>query len=226
MFILAIVVAPTLSACSYPAEFRFPLSAPGTVAYDDRLIGTWLWVNADGEGAGAATLTVRPVTEGILDIVGSATWIDAGGGSPHYSHDELDMYMFHWLAHASDVDGTTYYNARVLDSISVRSEAGALPETRSDQHFVDHPERGYWIVYPEIIDDDYLELYLIYDDTEFKKLGLQTTNIDCGDACEFSIIDISSEDILDLIKLERPKPLFEGGYLLTRVEGRYPLRRD
>ncbi len=88
-----------LAACSAPPESRVALSEPGETAYDQRLAGIWYWT--DGEGAWYLHISPRKETA-LLDVVGI--------GAVFKESDPV-----RWLratAHASEIDGVTYYNVK------------------------------------------------------------------------------------------------------------------
>lgn len=88
-----------LAACSGPPESRVALSEPGETAYDQRLAGIWYWT--DGEGAWYLHISPRKETA-LLDVVGI--------GAVFTESDPV-----RWLratAHASEIDGVTYYNVK------------------------------------------------------------------------------------------------------------------
>ena len=88
-----------LSACAVPPELPVALSEPGETAYDTRGVG--IWYATDGEMA--HYLHIAPVKEtAYLNVVG----IDTSFGG---------AYSVNWLrarAHASEIDGQTYYNVK------------------------------------------------------------------------------------------------------------------
>ena len=88
-----------LAACSGPSESRVALSEPGETAYDQRLAG--IWYATDGEGAWYLHISPRKKTA-LLDVVGISAVFKEGD-------------PVRWLratAHASEIDGVTYYNVK------------------------------------------------------------------------------------------------------------------
>ncbi len=65
----ALFAAVVLAACGGPAEISSPISGPGPVPYDERLVGTW-YVIGGGDDEGVATLNVAPGGDGNLQVTG------------------------------------------------------------------------------------------------------------------------------------------------------------
>ncbi|MCH8197489.1 MAG: hypothetical protein IH904_05350 [Proteobacteria bacterium] len=89
----------TLSACGGPPESRVALSEPGKTAYDERLVG--IWYRTDGKKAIYLHISRRKETA-YLEVVGIFV-----------VYNEADPVL--WLratAHASEIDGKTYYNVK------------------------------------------------------------------------------------------------------------------
>ena len=88
-----------LSACSGPPESRVALSEPGEAAYDERLVGIWYGI----DWKEAIYLHIAPQKEtAYLDVVGISAVFKKGD-------------PVRWLrarAHASEIDGQTYYNVQ------------------------------------------------------------------------------------------------------------------
>ena len=128
-----LLVGLTFSACSGPPESRVALSEPGEAAYDKRLVG--IWYAYDGKKA-AVYLHISPRKEtDYLDVVG--IWAVFKKGDP-----------VRWLtatAHASEVDGKTYYN--------VKRVAGAGFDYTAPEE-----SPGFIIVRADITDEDTLIL--------------------------------------------------------------------
>ena len=90
-------VALLLSACGAPPESPVALSEPGETAYDERLPGNWYFAEKDG----AFHLHIAPRDEGaLLDVIGAS--VDYDDGDP--------VQWIKATAHASVIDGETYYN--------------------------------------------------------------------------------------------------------------------
>ncbi len=94
-----LLVGLTLLACSGPPESRVALSEPGETAYDERLVGIWYAI----KGKEAVYLHISPRKEtAYLDVVGILAVFK-----------ESDPVR--WIratAHASKIDGRTYYNVQ------------------------------------------------------------------------------------------------------------------
>jgi hypothetical protein len=213
-----------LVACSYPAEFGSPLSEPGATAYDERLLGTWFIVGGDRDEAVAGTLTAAEGEDGLLDVTGVFFDSKARRGSGRNGQSrgfELETVWIRWAAHASALDGETYFNARILDYGAQSQEAGHPTETVRDEHFVPHPDRGYWIARAEIGEDGLLRLDLLWEDG-LEGQGLPTRKVTCGADCGFEIVDLSPEELASLIRAAEPGSLFTLSFVLARVDGIHP----
>ncbi len=96
-FLALVLSLAALAACSGPPESRVALSEPGEAAYDERLVGIWY-----GGKEGGFYLHIAPRKEAAtLEVIG----IRVG-----YKDDPV-----RWIgaiAHASAIDGKTYYNVR------------------------------------------------------------------------------------------------------------------
>ncbi len=225
LFLPAITVAAVvLAACDIPANVSSPITEPGLASYDERLLGTWYAIESDVDDAIVATLTVTPGKDGILDVAGVLVNSEMGSSPSEENEDRKARAQFAWMrwtAHASVIDGETYFNARLVDTADVRKETGKPPEIKEDDHFVSHPERGYWIIRAEIGEDDLLTLHVLWK-TRLKRLGFAPREVACGEECSFEVHDLSPEELVAAIRAAEPGELFTVQFRLARIEGVYP----
>jgi hypothetical protein len=121
-----------------------------------------------------------------------------------------------WAAHASVIDGETYFNGRIVDTIFFGKKTGKPPEV--DDPFAFHPEPGYWIIRAEITEDDLLTLQFLSEDD----LDIASREVTCGEKCSIKVYDLSSEELVAVIRAAEPGELFTECCRLARVEGVYP----
>jgi hypothetical protein len=186
----AFAAAFLLAACDGPAEFGAPLSTPGTAPHDERLIGSWYSLAPEGDGM--AMLVITPRADGLLDAAFGYMSVEPGD----QGHAGLAWHRS--AVHASVIGGLTYYNARVSDGGMMSKERGQPVEIESDPLLAPHPERGYWIVRSDIGDDGHLMVEIL-SESQPKKLGLPSHEIACGSDCSFTVYDLDSGDLAELI---------------------------
>lgn len=194
----ALLVGLALSACFGPPESTVALSEPGETAYDARLLGDWYYMEGDNEGL---RLHIAPGEEdGVLDIVG--VMLDWNTSDP-----------VRWLratAHASEIDGRTYYN--------VKRHAGV-----GDDYSADEPP-GFIILRAEPGDDGSLSL-------RFMDSALLDGLIDEGRVkgrtaagryedtdVEYVKLDVSRRDLVALIREFPSEKLFGDPGRFQRLE--------
>lgn len=221
LIVPALFAAVVLAACTYPAEVSSPISEPGLASYDERLVGTWYIIGGDEKEVGAATLTAVPGRDGSIDVAG--VWVGSEMGFyPNEGNEDrkagAEFAWMRWAAHASVIDGETYFNARIVDSAFFAKKTGEPPEIGEDDHFVPHPERGYWIMRAEIGEDDLLTLHVLWDDN----LGLASREVACGEECSFKVHDLSSDELAAALRAAEPGELFTEQFRFARSEGLYP----
>lgn len=216
MPVLALAAAMAVAGCSQPTYFRQPLSPPGQAQYDERLIGSWV---ARSEEDGLLVLVIAPSEAegeaGILTISATMTGIDPDG------KPGAVIGWFRRVAHASRIDGETYYNIRAAapgSSFAILDEAGTrIPEPEETDWFntPDHAMRDYWIAKPEFTEDGMLRLGFIevndWDlgadagDALKRRLWLQGQGASawtegCGGGCTYSRADLRPEELAEIIR--------------------------
>ena len=94
-----LLVGLTLLACSGPPESRVALSEPGETPYDERLVGIWYAI----DGQETIYLHISPRKEtAYLDVVGIFAVF----------RESDPVRWIRATAHASKIDGRTYYNVQ------------------------------------------------------------------------------------------------------------------
>jgi hypothetical protein len=133
-FLPALTVAVVvLAGCDVPANVSSPISEPGLASYDDRLVGTWYRIDGYEDEAGAGTLTVSPGKDGFLDVVGVWTLSKMGSYPSEGNEDRKVSAGFAWIrwaAHASVIDGETYFNARNVDTPFLRRKPASCRRSK------------------------------------------------------------------------------------------------
>jgi hypothetical protein len=224
-FLPALTVAVVvLAGCDSPANVSSSISEPGLASYDERLVGTWYMIGRfvpDERLRAAGTLTVSPGKDGIIDVAGVLALSEMGSYSNEENEDRKVSAGFAWIrwaAHASVIDGETYFNARNVDTTFFEKKTGEPPEVIEDDPLDSHPERGYWIIRAEISEDDLLTLHILWE----RDLDIASRKVTCGEKCSFKVYDLSSEELVAVIRAAEPGELFTERFRLARVEGVYP----
>jgi hypothetical protein len=215
------VAVVVLAGCDPPANVSSPISEPGLASYDERLVGTWYIIGRDELRGEAATLTVAPGKDGFLDVAG--VWVFSRMGFyPDEGNEDREAGVafawMRWTAHASVIDGETYFNARLVDTAFLEKKTGEPPEVIEDDPFDFHPERGYWIIRAEISEDDLLTLHFLWEDD----LDIASRKVTCGEKCSFKVYDLSSEELVAAIRAAEPDELFRPWWRFARIKGAYP----
>ena len=220
-----VVGAVVLATCSVPGNVSSPISEPGLASYDERLVGTWYAIEGDVDDASIVTITVTPGKDGFLDVAG--VWFFSKMGSyPNDGNGDrnagVEFAWMRWAAHASVIDGETYFNAQIVDSTLLEKKTGKLPEADTHNYFAPHPNRGYWIIRAEIGEDDLLTLHILWEGD----LDHATREVACGEKCKLEVHDLSSEELVAAIRTAEPGELFTEQFRLARIEGTYPEQLD
>jgi hypothetical protein len=196
----ALAAALLLAACDAPAEFRSPLSEPGSAPYDQRLIGRWYAIDGSGDEP-LLLLVIEPGAEGGLEGGLSFSHLEAGGDG------EAGFAWFQATAHASVIDGDTYYNAQLVDGGLVEKTVGADPKIEGVDQFSAGVEHGYMILRAEVAADGMLTLRILSEQIPNER-QLAAHEVKCGDDCAFKLFDLSPEELAALIRSEDRAALF------------------
>lgn len=188
---LALAVLALVAACDVPAEFAAPVSAPGSATHDERLIGKWHVAEPDDDGV--SMLTIREGDDGMLEAAFGYLAVSPGeNGGAGIGWAIRDAYP-------SAIDGVTYYNSRMIDGGFIEKDVGAEPKSELSPYSPPHPELGYWIVSATFESDDRMTLGILSDNVPNKR-ELPGREVDCGEDCEFELVEITSEELTALIR--------------------------
>lgn len=214
---VVIAIAASLTACDVPAELAVPVSDPGGASYDERVIGKWYTLEPNDDAV--ALLTVQAVENGELGASFGYMAVSPGasGGA--------GMFWVHRTAYPSVIDGKVYYNSRAVEGGMVVKDAGASIETQLAPFSPPHPELGYWIISVEFEADDRMILGVLSDRIPSTR-DLPRRKVDCGDDCDFERVEITSEDLIALIRSEPPEELFSIRIPFVRVGSELPPGKD
>ncbi len=174
----------SLAACGGPPESRVALSEPGAAAYDARLPGNWYFAN----DRGAVYLQIAPRKEAAtLEVIG----IRVG-----YKDDDPVRWI-RAIAHASAIDGKTYYN--------VRRVAGA-----GFDYTAEGERPGFIILRTEFSEDGTLTLWFMDEDIvrNVVKEDRKVAGNYKGEEVPYDVLDISQPELVALIREVTPKKLF------------------
>lgn len=220
----ALAAALLLAACDVPAEFPAPISAPGLATYDARLVGSWYSIGGEEDELLAAMLSAIPAPEAGLDVSGFMTFLsrreDTVDGVPQIE-EGLEVSMVRWAAHPSVIDGQTYFNARLVDSVFIERDSGEAPDTEMIDAFAAGPGRGYSIFRADISDAGFLTIRPLWTE-ELEGLGYNSRRAKCGEDCSFEVFDLSPEELATLIRTAEPGTLFNRSVTLARIDAVYP----
>lgn len=216
-FLPMLLASVLLAACTGPAEFRLPISEPGAAAYDEALVGSWYAFSKEHDGV--VMLRIAADAEGRL--VAAAGLIELKPGTDGRA-------AFQWLnreAYPSEIDGVTYFNTRPIapGAAGFRQKSRQAPEIES---VLGGAERGYWIMRAEIDADDRLTLEVLSEKVP-NRLDLPGREMSCGEDCTYEILDLSSAELIALIRSNPPEDLFSIRIgPLARVGAGAPVLKD
>ena len=187
----AAFTALMLTACSGFPESRVALSEPGSVPFDQSLVGHWF---CPGDGNPVLYLQVKAAEEPeVLDVV----WIrlfEPGG-------EQEPLYWWRAKAHAAEVDGKTYFSAKRV--------AGA-----GDDHTLEEPP-AYIIARAILSDDDRLSLGLMRRDwvqarlDEGKLEGRKVSARNKSGDFSYLLLELSRSELIALIRETPDEELFD-----------------
>lgn len=200
-FLACLALGLALSACVAPPESRVGLSEPGETAYDPRLVGLWALAVAGPEGRGQGYLLDIAAGDDVLDITGIG--VGYGGGEP--------VRWFGARAHASEIDGRTYYN--------VQRVAGAGADWTGPGE-----EPGFIIVRLRLAEDGGLFISVLDPQIlagltaealvgvieEGRSWGREVEGSYRGDDVGYLFLDLSRPELVALIRKVTPEKLFTG----------------
>ena len=194
-----LLVGLTLSACGGPPESRVALSEPGETPYDERLVGIWYAIDKNTD---TFYLHISPRKEtAYLDVVG----IFAGFG-------ESDPVR--WIratAHASKIDGRTYYNVQRVAGAGVDytapGEGPGFIVVRADVTGQDAFSLSFmsWPGDGNLISD-----YPLRDSIKKGRVrGREVEGKYKDEKVPYLMLDLSRPELVELIREVTPERLFE-----------------
>ncbi len=178
----------SLAACGGPPESRVALSEPGAAAYDARLVGNWY--RASEEGGWHLHIPPRKETA-LLDVIGIG-----------FGYDEGDPVR--WIratAHASEIDGRTYYNVKRI------ADSGA-------DYTAEEEGPGFIILRTEFSQDGTLTLWFMDNDIvktlikEGRAKGREVEGNYKGEKVSYWVLQMSRPELIALIREVTPEKLF------------------
>lgn len=205
-----------VSACRPPPEARVALSEPGTVAYDERVVGWW-YALANGGDLWLWQLRITPGKEPTtLEI--TAVWIGGKNKEP--------VTWLRAIAFGSDIDGETYYN--------VRRVAGA-----GDDYTAPGERPGYILARAKITEPDMLLLCFLHgEDWRFtgslghllKEHGVKSRKVEGQSKrlgkTSYHVLDVTRPELRALLREVPPEKLFKSPVPFFRVGTPLPLLTD
>jgi hypothetical protein len=180
-------------------QSQSPLSPPGEADADPRLAGFWLgMLRGSGPETVLAQIEVAPRDDGLISVV--ALWSEAGA-SPGREADWLQWVGA--VAHASDIDGRTYYNLRL---VSGNKNILAVAEPAGDEE-----PPSYAILQAEVDGEDRLYLRFMSPHTVARMIkngDLAGRAVSCGEYCGFHRLELSPAELAALVRQTAPDELF------------------
>ena len=198
-YFVSLVPFLLLSACIGMPQSQSALSAPGEADYDPRLIGSWVGVLRGHDTKGVLALfEIAPRKDGLVSV--AALWSQAGAAP------ERQVDWVQWvgaIGHASNLDGRTYYNLRL-----VSGNLEILPDAASAES--DAPP-SYVILQAEIDPGDRLFLRFMAPkavDRWIKEGSVRGHTVSCGEYCEYSKLQLSRSELIALVRKADPDELW------------------
>lgn len=187
-----LVAALLLAACDGPAFFQAPISEPGQVRYDERLIGSWH--SFDEKGRVLLLLIPPPEEEGKAHLRPVLT----------FTNTDLATAWFVTEAYASEIDGSVYYNTRFTSSAGTK----ILGDSFQTETIAYGEYEGFMIIQAEVDAADRLSLRII-SELKPRTLKLKSREMSCGEDCDETLYELSSAELAELIRTTPRDELFE-----------------
>lgn len=224
VFLLVLAAAAGLSGCGYAPQTISSLPHASGAPDDERLIGFWqMNVRADfgehGAVHSAFYIQVWRPEEGNLSVLG--IWASAD------TSNDPEWVKAH--AHASSVDGQSYYNLRLVSGNTVyyctlidcrdevlladfqTGEFKAEVDTEREER-TDKPESRFVILRAEISDQDQLFLYFmnpyVVRDLASKGHVRGRSFGGCDGFCGYDVLDLSQDELVNLLRTVGAAKLF------------------
>ena len=160
--------------------------------YDERLVGNWYWADKEGGWYLRWYLHIAPRKEtATLEVIGIG--VGYKDGDP--------VRWIRAIAHASEIDGETYYN--------VQRVAGA-----GFDYTAEGERPGFIILRTEISEDGTLTLWFMDNDIvktlikEGRAKGRKVEGDYKGEKVPYRVLDISWPELIALIRKVTPEKLF------------------
>jgi len=144
-----------IGACQGPAFFSSPLSQPGQSAIDESVLGVWY---APEEKKLPAILNVARIGDDRLGITLSVM----ASESKTTKGFEKSNFTWYMIAHPTELDGQRSYN---VSTVSVMGLKESIPSEKLDS------VAGYMIHTARIVDDDWLVIFTIKENTPARLAG-------------------------------------------------------
>ena len=198
-YLICLIPVFLLSACVGVPQSQSALSAPGEAAYDARLTGIWIGVlGGSGPETVVAQLEVAPREDGLISAV--ALWSQAGV-SP-----DREAEWVKWVGsvgHASELDGQTYYNLRLVSGNLIILSDAAPADSGEPPSYV--------ILRAEVDAEDRLYLRFMSPKTVSRMVEngvVEGRLVNCGDLCGYHRLELSRSELTTVFRQAAPDELF------------------
>ena len=198
-YLISLVPVFLLSACVGVPQSQSALSAPGEAAYDARLTGIRIGVlGGSGPETVVAQLEVAPREDGLISAVG--LWSEAGV-SP-----DREAEWVKWVGsvgHASELDGQTYYNLRLVSGNLIILSDAAPADSGEPPSYV--------ILRAEVDAEDRLYLRFMSPKTVSRMVEngvVEGRLVNCGDLCGYHRLELSRSELTTVFRQAAPDELF------------------
>lgn len=187
-FYLLFLSGWVLSACDMPPEVSVPISEPGQVEFDSKLLGQWYASDANGD-----SITIVSAIESSNGMIIGDFFILEDSGV------ENKVARIRAQVHASEIDGELYYNIqRIGDNFaedgSTRGESSSYIITK-----LEVGDDG--VLSIKTLGGNYLEELIESDQV---KGHTEEDNL-YGD---YLVLDVTREELIDLIQSHPTESLF------------------
>ena len=188
-----------LSACEGPAFFSASLSEPGGAPVDESIVGSWYLRTSKGE-----TLSLNVMRVGDNRLGAILNFMNADAGSEKEFHTR--NYSYYMIAHPSELNGERYYNVTVTGAANFKEFLN--PETLGNL-------AGFMIHKVTVIDDEWLLVYSIMEDSPEELVGWSESN--SRRVKKTAKYKVSRGDLRGLLSAVEPQELFNPFLFLRRV---------
>lgn len=207
LFLLAVV------GCEGPAVFTSPLSEPGQVPYDKRLIGTWYWWDPEEEmSALPMYFSIRPRDE--HQLIGLSIVTDS-------SEKQLKSSVYALTLHPSTVSEDIYYNVSwsYRQTLSYQKD-GILKLEQSKSLDMDQPDLPlvYLTAKIELVDENWAIVHFLGNKSPKNLMGWEALKR-MTKMGEETVFDVSTGELRSFIGAAKPTQVFSstGPFVYRRV---------